>query len=137
MAGNPLMGIFRVKELRERILFTLLMLVVFRLGAVLPIPGININALKAYFLAQQNSGNAIIDYLIFLPVARFLIFSVFMSRHHAVYLHVYHHATLFGYFPQFKENIRGRGRTEKNPKLSADRYRSGLYHPILRGYRMG
>lgn len=57
MAGNPLMGIFRVKELRERILFTLLMLVVFRLGAVLPIPGININALKAYFLAQKNPSN--------------------------------------------------------------------------------
>jgi preprotein translocase subunit SecY len=40
--ANPLVGIFRVKELRERVIFTALMLVVFRIGAVLPIPGINV-----------------------------------------------------------------------------------------------
>jgi len=78
MAGNPLVGIFRVKELRERVLFTMMMLVVFRLGAVLPIPGINVNALKAYFLAQQNSGNAIVDYLDFFAGGAFSNFSVFM-----------------------------------------------------------
>ena len=39
-----------LKENRDRILFTLGMLIVFRLGSTLPIPGININALKLYFL---------------------------------------------------------------------------------------
>ena len=78
MATNPLVGIFRVKELRERVFFTVLMLVVFRLGAVLPIPGINVNALKAYFLSQQNTGNAIIDYLDFFAGGAFTNFSVFM-----------------------------------------------------------
>ena len=78
MATNPLVGIFRVKELRERVIFTMLMLVVFRLGAVLPIPGININALQAYFLSQQNGGNAIIDYLDFFAGGAFTNFSVFM-----------------------------------------------------------
>jgi preprotein translocase subunit SecY len=78
MASNPLVGIFRVKELRERVLFTTMMLIVFRLGAVLPIPGINVNALKVYFLAQQNSGNAIIDYLDFFAGGAFSNFSVFM-----------------------------------------------------------
>jgi preprotein translocase subunit SecY len=76
--ANPLVGIFRVKELRERVLFTTLMLIVFRLGAVLPIPGININALKAYFAAQQQSGNAIVDYLDFFAGGAFSNFSVFM-----------------------------------------------------------
>jgi preprotein translocase subunit SecY len=76
--ANPLVGIFRVKELRERILFTLLMLIVFRLGAVLPIPGINVRELSAYFLSQQNSGNAIIDYLDFFAGGAFSNFSVFM-----------------------------------------------------------
>jgi preprotein translocase subunit SecY len=76
--ANPLVGIFRVKELRERVLFTMVMLIVFRLGAVLPIPGININALKAYFTAQQNSGNAIVDYLDFFAGGAFSNFSVFM-----------------------------------------------------------
>jgi preprotein translocase subunit SecY len=78
MASNPLVGIFRVKELRERVLFTTMMLIVFRLGAVLPIPGINVNALKVYFLAQQNSGNAIVDYLDFFAGGAFSNFSVFM-----------------------------------------------------------
>ncbi|MDR3140094.1 MAG: preprotein translocase subunit SecY [Treponema sp.] len=76
--ANPLIGIFRVKELRERILFTALMLVVFRIGAVLPIPGINVRELNAYFLSQQNSGNAIVDYLDFFAGGAFSNFSVFM-----------------------------------------------------------
>ncbi|MDR2784974.1 MAG: preprotein translocase subunit SecY [Treponema sp.] len=76
--ANPLVGVFRVKELRERILFTVLMLIVFRLGAVLPIPGINIRELNAYFLSQQNSGSAIVDYLDFFAGGAFSNFSVFM-----------------------------------------------------------
>ncbi|MDR1352005.1 MAG: preprotein translocase subunit SecY [Treponema sp.] len=76
--ANPLVGVFRVKELRERIIFTVLMLIVFRLGAVLPIPGINIRELNAYFLSQQNSGNAIVEYLDFFAGGAFSNFSVFM-----------------------------------------------------------
>jgi preprotein translocase subunit SecY len=76
--ANPLVGIFRVKELRERILFTVVILIVFRLGAVLPIPGINVRELNAYFLSQQNSGNAIVDYLDFFAGGAFSNFSVFM-----------------------------------------------------------
>ena len=56
MAGNVLFDIFRIKDLRDRIIFTLVMLVVFRLGATLPIPGINVNALKLYFVSQENTG---------------------------------------------------------------------------------
>jgi preprotein translocase subunit SecY len=76
--ANPVFGVFRVKELRERIIFTVLMLIVFRLGAVLPIPGINVRELNTYFLSQQNSGNAIIDYLDFFAGGAFSNFSVFM-----------------------------------------------------------
>jgi preprotein translocase subunit SecY len=76
--ANPLVGIFRVKELRERIFFTALMLVVFRIGAVLPIPGINVRELSAYFLSQVNSGNPIVDYLDFFAGGAFSNFSVFM-----------------------------------------------------------
>jgi preprotein translocase subunit SecY len=78
MAANPLIGIFRVKELRERILFTAGMLMVFRIGAVLPIPGINVRELSAFFLSQQNSGNPIVDYLDFFAGGAFSNFSVFM-----------------------------------------------------------
>ena len=76
--ANPLIGIFRVKELRERILFTVAMLIVFRVGAVFPIPGINVRELSRYFLDQVNTGNPIVDYLDFFAGGAFSNFSVFM-----------------------------------------------------------
>ena len=38
---------FRDKEIRKRILLTLLMLAIFRLGAYIPIPGLDVAALNA------------------------------------------------------------------------------------------
>ncbi|MCD6120562.1 MAG: preprotein translocase subunit SecY [Spirochaetales bacterium] len=79
MASNPFFDLFRVKDLRDRILFTVLILVIYRLGTILPIPGININALKIYFLAQQTgAGVGITDYLDFFAGGAFKRFSVFM-----------------------------------------------------------
>ncbi|MDR2467702.1 MAG: preprotein translocase subunit SecY [Spirochaetaceae bacterium] len=75
---NPIIGIFRVKELRERIFFTLGMLIIFRLGTVIPIPGVNISVLKSFFDSQRNTGNAIVDYLDFFAGGAFTNFSVFM-----------------------------------------------------------
>ena len=76
--ANPILNIFRVKELRERVLFTFGMLVVFRIGAVFPIPGINVRELSRYFLDQTNTGNPIVDYLDFFAGGAFSNFSVFM-----------------------------------------------------------
>ncbi|MCL2043941.1 MAG: preprotein translocase subunit SecY [Treponema sp.] len=76
--ASPLVGMFRIKELRERILFTFAMLVVFRIGAVFPIPGINVRELSAYFMSHANTGNPIVDYLDFFAGGAFSNFSVFM-----------------------------------------------------------
>jgi preprotein translocase subunit SecY len=76
--ANPLVGVFRVKELRERILYTVLLLLIFRLGAVLPIPGISVQQLNNFFSSQQNSGNPFVDYLDFFAGGAFSNFSVFM-----------------------------------------------------------
>jgi len=76
--ANPIVGMFRIKELRERIIFTVGMLVVFRIGAVFPIPGINVTELSRYFQDQVNSGNPIVDYLDFFAGGAFSNFSVFM-----------------------------------------------------------
>jgi preprotein translocase subunit SecY len=45
---------FKVAELRKKVLFTLLVIIVYRIGAVIPIPGINVGALKSFFTAQNN-----------------------------------------------------------------------------------
>ena len=75
--ANPIVDIFRVKELRERIAFTTMMLVVFRIGAFIPIPGVNVRELNAYFMSHAG-GNPIIDYLDFFAGGAFSNFSVFM-----------------------------------------------------------
>ncbi len=40
---------WRIKELRERILFTLAMFVIFRVGSVIPVPGVDATRLAAFF----------------------------------------------------------------------------------------
>ena len=47
-------NIFRIPDLRKRILFTLGMLAIYRLGAYIPTPGIDFNRLSDFF--NRNSG---------------------------------------------------------------------------------
>src|SRR6266581_3149575 len=47
-------NVFRIPDLRRRILFTLAMLAIYRLGGHIPTPGINAQRLADFF--QQNSG---------------------------------------------------------------------------------
>ena len=53
---KALQNAFRVKEVRDRVLFTFLMLVVIRLGSLLPIPGVDASYLSSFFANRQNSG---------------------------------------------------------------------------------
>ncbi|MGA3098629.1 MAG: preprotein translocase subunit SecY [Bryobacteraceae bacterium] len=48
-------NIFRVPDLRKRVLFTLAMLAVYRLGGHIPTPGINIQAWETYFQSASGS----------------------------------------------------------------------------------
>ncbi len=50
-----LKNIFKVQDLRNKILFTLLMIALYRLGAHLPVPGIDLDALKT-LKAQADQG---------------------------------------------------------------------------------
>jgi preprotein translocase subunit SecY len=79
MANNPIANMFRIKELRNRILFTLAILAIFRLGCVLTIPGINAGVLVEYFSNLAKSGeNAFASYMDFFAGGAFSNFSVFM-----------------------------------------------------------
>ena len=49
MANSPIVNMFKVKELRAKLFFTLIILAIFRLGSILTIPGINVALLKQYF----------------------------------------------------------------------------------------
>jgi hypothetical protein len=51
-------NIFRIPDLRKRVLFTLGLLAVYRIGAFIPTPGINSDALMQYFNANSGSLSA-------------------------------------------------------------------------------
>lgn len=57
---EKLSHLFRVPELRERIIFTLGAIIVFRLGTHIPVPGVDPEALKNFFSSQ---GGGIFDFL--------------------------------------------------------------------------
>ena len=79
MASNPIVNMFKVKELRNRLLFTIFVLAVFRLGSVITIPGINAKALLDYFNGlAENNNNAFASYIDFFVGGAFSHFSVFM-----------------------------------------------------------
>ena len=55
MTATQIPNLFKVPELKEKILFTLLCLVIYRVGAHVATPGVNVQALSD-FLASSGSG---------------------------------------------------------------------------------
>ena len=53
---KTLCNAFKIKDLRNRILFTFFMLVVIRIGSELPAPGVNGEVFKAWFESQAENG---------------------------------------------------------------------------------
>lgn len=77
--SNSLVDMFRIKDLRKKIFVSLLLLAVSRIGTVIPIPGINPDALKNHFLAQAGQNKiGITEYLNFFSGGAFSNFSLFM-----------------------------------------------------------
>ncbi|MDP2830554.1 MAG: preprotein translocase subunit SecY, partial [bacterium] len=53
---NKLIQIWKAKDLRNSVLYVLAMLAIFRLAAHIPIPGVDIAALKEFFSSNQILG---------------------------------------------------------------------------------
>src|SRR5436305_14971580 len=58
---EKLANIFRIPDLRKRILFTLAMLAVYRLGGHIPTPGIDASKLQEFFQRNQGTFLGFID----------------------------------------------------------------------------
>src|SRR5437588_11536488 len=65
---------WRVPELRRRVLFTALVLAVYRFGSWMPAPGINSDAIKNYF---SNNGNTVLGLLNLFSGSALSRFSIF------------------------------------------------------------
>ena len=55
---KTLQNAFKIKEIRKKLLFTFLMLIVIRLGSQLPVPGINTTFFADWFEQQTQTGDA-------------------------------------------------------------------------------
>lgn len=53
---NKLTQIFKIKDLRNKVLIVLALLVIFRIAAAIPIPGVNLESLKSFFASNQFFG---------------------------------------------------------------------------------
>ncbi|MCC6677458.1 MAG: preprotein translocase subunit SecY [Phycisphaerales bacterium] len=56
---QTLVNVFKIPELRNKLLFTLAMLIVYRVGYWIPLPGVNDSLLKEHFQQQTQSGSAL------------------------------------------------------------------------------
>ena len=58
---TTLRNAFKIKELRNKILFTFAMLVVIRIGSQLPVPGVNTSFFQNWFASQSNGAFSFFD----------------------------------------------------------------------------
>jgi preprotein translocase subunit SecY len=58
---ETLRNAFKIKDIRDRILFTFLMLVVIRIGSELPVPGVNGSVFREWFENQTADGLSFFD----------------------------------------------------------------------------
>jgi preprotein translocase subunit SecY len=70
-----LVNAFRAGDLRKRVIFTAFMLALYRLGAHLPVPGVNVEALERLF-RQQGSAFNFLDLFVGGAFSRFAIFAL-------------------------------------------------------------
>lgn len=61
MANNPVANLMRAPELKEKILFTLFILLIYRTGAHITVPGLDVNSLRAAFSGLENTFLGIYD----------------------------------------------------------------------------
>ena len=60
-AAQAVSSVFRTPELKDKILFTLLCLLVYRIGAHITAPGVDVLALTDFFRNQENSGGLLAE----------------------------------------------------------------------------
>ncbi len=69
-------NLFRVPELRKRLLFTLAIIAIYRIGSHIVVPGINVAALKAFVTSQQGGLFGFVDLFAGGALSEFAVFAL-------------------------------------------------------------
>ena len=73
---ETLRNAFKIKDIRSKIIFTLFMMVIIRIGSQLPIPGVSHGALKDFFNSTSGSGLDFLDSFTGGALSNFSIFAL-------------------------------------------------------------
>ena len=68
--------VFKIPQLRNKVLFTLAIIIAYRIGASVPIPGINAEAVKSLFSANSNGLLGFLDMFSGAALNRMSVFSM-------------------------------------------------------------
>lgn len=74
--ANPIPSLWRIPELKQKILFTLLALLVYRIGAHITVPGLDVGVLRQQFGALQETFLGIYDMFVGGGLSRATIFAL-------------------------------------------------------------
>jgi preprotein translocase subunit SecY len=74
--GNLVLNIFKIPELRKRVIFTFLMVIIVRVGAYIPVPGINTVALERLFSQAAGGILGFLDLFAGGAMSRFTLFAL-------------------------------------------------------------
>ncbi|MEX2529728.1 MAG: preprotein translocase subunit SecY [Gemmatimonadota bacterium] len=74
--ANPIPNLFRFPELKDRILFTLMVLLIYRVGAHITAPGINLSVLREQFGALEGTLFGVYDMFVGGGLSRATIFAL-------------------------------------------------------------
>lgn len=106
---EKIQNIFKVKELRERILFTLGILIVYRIGSHVPTPGIDAALLQQFFTAQAGTLFGMFDMFVGGAFQRATIFSLGIMPYISASIIIQLITPIFPYFQRLaKEGEEGR-----------------------------
>ncbi|MEX2283532.1 MAG: preprotein translocase subunit SecY [Gemmatimonadota bacterium] len=74
--ANPIPNLFKIPELKEKILFTLMVLFIYRIGAHITAPGIDVGALAAQFALLQDTLFGVYDMFVGGALSRATVLSL-------------------------------------------------------------
>ena len=86
---KTLVGAFKNKDIRKKILYTLMILVIVRVGSLLPIPGVDTEYFSS-LLSGINTGD--LSYLSAFTGGSFERMSPLCVKHNAIYYFIYYYA---------------------------------------------
>ncbi|MCK4857426.1 MAG: preprotein translocase subunit SecY, partial [candidate division Zixibacteria bacterium] len=102
-------NIFKIKELRQRIVFTLALLIVYRIGGHIPTPGIDASALSVFFAEQGGTLFGMFDMFVGGAFQRATVFALGIMPYISASIIMQLLTPIFPYFQRLaKEGEEGR-----------------------------